>query len=211
MIGPTNGGRLLRVVIEPTSDSHAWFVRTAWGSSAAQRDHYRRPPPLRDMPSSRQRPEDDPDYTAEVGEPVDVTVALNPELVVLEAGEENAGPKLALATALTSEQLAEISSLSQARTVAPEVILRELVTEALDARRRTRGASFEDLFEQAAALHRGRSRSSSDLPSSLRSAGRRRARQHRATRSSSRATCSRSPATRRRRVGGPGATPSVGA
>ncbi|MEA2495589.1 MAG: hypothetical protein QOJ29_3500 [Thermoleophilaceae bacterium] len=43
MIGPTHGGRILRVVLNPEPlDSSAWHVRTAWDASAAQISRYRR-------------------------------------------------------------------------------------------------------------------------------------------------------------------------
>ncbi len=43
MIGPTHGGRLLTVVLNPEPlDAGAWHVRTAWMSSAAQANRYRR-------------------------------------------------------------------------------------------------------------------------------------------------------------------------
>ncbi len=43
MIGPTHGGRILTVVLNPDSvDDAAWHVRTAWQASAAQIDRYRR-------------------------------------------------------------------------------------------------------------------------------------------------------------------------
>lgn len=43
MIGPTHGGRIVTVVLNPEPlDSGAWHVRTAWESSAAQISRYRR-------------------------------------------------------------------------------------------------------------------------------------------------------------------------
>jgi len=43
MIGPTHGGRILTVVLNPEPvDTGAWHVRTAWESSAAQITRYRR-------------------------------------------------------------------------------------------------------------------------------------------------------------------------
>ncbi len=43
MIGPTHGGRILTVVLNPEpSDVGAWHVRTAWESSTAQIARYRR-------------------------------------------------------------------------------------------------------------------------------------------------------------------------
>jgi hypothetical protein len=43
MIGPTHGGRILTVVLNPEpTDSGMWHVRTAWSASAAQISRYRR-------------------------------------------------------------------------------------------------------------------------------------------------------------------------
>ncbi len=43
MIGPTYGGRILTVVLNPEPlDSGAWHVRTAWEASPAQVSRYRR-------------------------------------------------------------------------------------------------------------------------------------------------------------------------
>jgi hypothetical protein len=43
MIGPTHGGRILTVVLNPESlGAAAWHVRTAWESSPAQINRYRR-------------------------------------------------------------------------------------------------------------------------------------------------------------------------
>jgi len=43
MIGPTHGGRILTVVLNPErADSGAWHVRTAWEASRAQTGRYRR-------------------------------------------------------------------------------------------------------------------------------------------------------------------------
>jgi hypothetical protein len=43
MIGPTHGGRILTVVLNPEPlDAGAWHVRTAWMSSSAQASRYRR-------------------------------------------------------------------------------------------------------------------------------------------------------------------------
>jgi hypothetical protein len=43
LIGPTHGGRVLTVVLNPDPlDSGAWHVRTAWPASAAQISRYRR-------------------------------------------------------------------------------------------------------------------------------------------------------------------------
>jgi hypothetical protein len=41
MIGPTHGGRILTVVLNPVSlDARAWHVRTAWDASTAQISRY---------------------------------------------------------------------------------------------------------------------------------------------------------------------------
>jgi hypothetical protein len=43
MIGPTHGGRILTVVLNPEpADPGAWHVRTAWEASTAQIRRYRR-------------------------------------------------------------------------------------------------------------------------------------------------------------------------
>lgn len=43
MIGPTYGGRILTVVLNPEpGDPGAWQVRTAWDASSAQISRYRR-------------------------------------------------------------------------------------------------------------------------------------------------------------------------
>ena len=43
MIGPTHGGRILTVVLNPERiDPGAWQVRTAWEASGAQISRYRR-------------------------------------------------------------------------------------------------------------------------------------------------------------------------
>lgn len=43
MIGPTRGGRILTVVLNPEPlDEGAWHVRTAWEASTAQATRYRR-------------------------------------------------------------------------------------------------------------------------------------------------------------------------
>jgi hypothetical protein len=43
MIGPTHGGRILTVVLNPErADPGAWHVRTAWEASRAQIGRYRR-------------------------------------------------------------------------------------------------------------------------------------------------------------------------
>ena len=43
MIGPTHGGRILTVVLNPESlDAGAWHVRTAWQASVAQTRRYHR-------------------------------------------------------------------------------------------------------------------------------------------------------------------------
>ncbi len=42
MIGPTYGGRMVTVVIDPTLDPTTWEVRTAWPATDAQAAHYRR-------------------------------------------------------------------------------------------------------------------------------------------------------------------------
>ena len=43
MIGPTHGGRMLTVVLNPEPvDPGAWHVRTAWEASSAQITRYRR-------------------------------------------------------------------------------------------------------------------------------------------------------------------------
>jgi len=43
MIGPTHGGRILTVVLNPEPmDAGAWHVRTAWEASAAQISRYHR-------------------------------------------------------------------------------------------------------------------------------------------------------------------------
>jgi hypothetical protein len=43
MIGPTHGGRILTVVLNPEpADAGAWRVRTAWDASAAQIGRYQR-------------------------------------------------------------------------------------------------------------------------------------------------------------------------
>jgi hypothetical protein len=43
MIGPTHGGRIVTVVLNPEpADRGAWHVRTAWDASAAQVSRYRR-------------------------------------------------------------------------------------------------------------------------------------------------------------------------
>lgn len=43
MIGPTHGGRILTVVLNPEPlDAGLWHVRTAWDSSPAQIGRYRR-------------------------------------------------------------------------------------------------------------------------------------------------------------------------
>lgn len=43
MVGPRHGGRILTVVLNPEPlDTGSWHVRTAWASSAAQINRYRR-------------------------------------------------------------------------------------------------------------------------------------------------------------------------
>lgn len=43
LIGPTQGGRILTVVVEPEPvDKGAWHVRTAWDSSVAEQMFYHR-------------------------------------------------------------------------------------------------------------------------------------------------------------------------
>lgn len=43
LIGPTHGGRILTVVVEPErTDEGAWHVRTAWNSSPAEQMFYYR-------------------------------------------------------------------------------------------------------------------------------------------------------------------------
>lgn len=43
LIGPTNGGRILTVVLEPDrTDDAIWHVRTAWVSNAAEQMFYYR-------------------------------------------------------------------------------------------------------------------------------------------------------------------------
>jgi len=43
LIGPTHGGRILTVVLNPErADPGAWHVRTAWEASRAQIARYRR-------------------------------------------------------------------------------------------------------------------------------------------------------------------------
>jgi hypothetical protein len=43
MIGPTHGGRILTVVLNPEpADAGAWRVRTAWEASTAQISRYQR-------------------------------------------------------------------------------------------------------------------------------------------------------------------------
>ncbi len=43
MIGPTRGGRVLTVVLNPEpADAGSWHVRTAWDASPAQVRRYRR-------------------------------------------------------------------------------------------------------------------------------------------------------------------------
>ena len=43
MIGPTHGGRILTVVLNPKLlDAGAWHVRTAWEASTAQIGRYPR-------------------------------------------------------------------------------------------------------------------------------------------------------------------------
>lgn len=43
MIGPTHGGRILTVVLNPEpADAGAWHVRTAWDASPAQTRRYQR-------------------------------------------------------------------------------------------------------------------------------------------------------------------------
>lgn len=43
LIGPTDGGRLLTVVIEPDhADDGTWFVRTGWEANLRERNTYRR-------------------------------------------------------------------------------------------------------------------------------------------------------------------------
>jgi hypothetical protein len=43
LIGPTYGGRILTVVLNPDSlDSGAWHVGTAWPASTAQSNRYHR-------------------------------------------------------------------------------------------------------------------------------------------------------------------------
>ncbi len=43
MIGPTHGGRVLTVVLNPEPmDAGTWHVRTAWPASPAQMGRYRR-------------------------------------------------------------------------------------------------------------------------------------------------------------------------
>ncbi len=43
MIGPTYGGRILTVVLNPDAlDDGTWHVRTAWPASTAQIGRYRR-------------------------------------------------------------------------------------------------------------------------------------------------------------------------
>ncbi len=43
LIGPTDGGRMLTVVIEPDrADDATWHVRTAWDASARERSAYHR-------------------------------------------------------------------------------------------------------------------------------------------------------------------------
>jgi hypothetical protein len=43
LIGPTNGGRMLTVVVEPEpADDGVWHVRTAWDSSVAEQMFYYR-------------------------------------------------------------------------------------------------------------------------------------------------------------------------
>lgn len=43
LIGPTNGGRVLTVVLNPDRlDESAWHVRTAWPASDAQTRRYHR-------------------------------------------------------------------------------------------------------------------------------------------------------------------------
>jgi hypothetical protein len=43
MVGPTHGGRVLTVVLNPDPvDDGTWHVRTAWPASAAQTNRYRR-------------------------------------------------------------------------------------------------------------------------------------------------------------------------
>ncbi len=43
MIGPTHGGRILTVVLNPEAlDVGAWHVRTAWPASTAQANRYHR-------------------------------------------------------------------------------------------------------------------------------------------------------------------------
>jgi hypothetical protein len=41
LLGPTDGGELLTVVVEPTADDGVWRVLTAWRSSRAQISYYR--------------------------------------------------------------------------------------------------------------------------------------------------------------------------
>ncbi len=43
MIGPTHGGRIVTVVLNPDrADDASWHVRTAWDASAAQTRRYQR-------------------------------------------------------------------------------------------------------------------------------------------------------------------------
>jgi hypothetical protein len=42
LIGETDGGRLLCIVIQPDlNDDAAWHVMTGWDANAAQRNHFR--------------------------------------------------------------------------------------------------------------------------------------------------------------------------
>jgi hypothetical protein len=42
LIGSTDGGRVLMLVIEQTADATAWLVVTGWGSTLAERRILRR-------------------------------------------------------------------------------------------------------------------------------------------------------------------------
>ena len=98
------------------------------------------------MTESRYTPEDDPDYTAEVGEPVEIDVLPDATLMAVGDRESGTGPEsassaLELHVLLTLEQVEEISQLfarEDDRTTLGTFI-GELVAEGLEARRSRAG------------------------------------------------------------------------
>lgn len=120
MIGRTNGGRMLTLVIEETPEPTTWLIITGWDSSAQERTIPRRGESMSN--SRNQIPDPEPgDFDAELA-----TVS-NADLEFVEAGS---GAEFAIEILIAGEDALRLGQIATERDQSPSEVIAELIRSA---------------------------------------------------------------------------------